>query len=205
MYKTKIAKTVMAVVVGSALVGGSALAAEEGMIDKSRSTADTTGQKIDSSIKKVSGFMDDSSITAKVKAALADDKAIKSTDISVTTESGAVTLNGFVASQEQAEAAVSLAEKVEGVKSVHDKLHTKDKASQSAGNYVDDTAITSKVKATLLTETGISSSSIAVETNDGVVQLSGTVKNQEQSDRSETVAKEVKGVKSVKNDLQVKP
>lgn len=47
--------------------------------------------------------MDDSGITAKAKAALVDDDAIKSTDISVKTQQGVVTLSGFVASQDQAE------------------------------------------------------------------------------------------------------
>ncbi len=42
-----------------------------------------------------------------------------------------------------------------------------------------------------------------VETTDGVVQLSGTVETQEQSDRAESIAKAVDGVKSVKNDLKV--
>ena len=45
--------------------------------------------------------MDDSGITAKAKAALVDDETIKSTDISVETEKGVVTLSGFVASQDQ--------------------------------------------------------------------------------------------------------
>jgi hyperosmotically inducible protein len=46
---------------------------------------------------------------------------------------------------------------------------------------------------------------VKVETTDGVVQLSGAVKDQAQSDRAESVAKTVDGVKSVKNDLKVAP
>ena len=64
MNKTKITKTLMAVMVGSALLSGSALA-DESMSQKTQNAADSAGSKIDSSMKKVDGFMDDSAITAK--------------------------------------------------------------------------------------------------------------------------------------------
>ncbi len=48
------------------------------------------------------------------------------------------------------------------------------------------------------------SRNVKVETTDGVVQLSGEVANQAQSDRAEKIAKAIEGVKSVKNDLKVK-
>ncbi|WP_439213664.1 molecular chaperone OsmY [Duffyella gerundensis] len=203
MNKTKIAKTLMAVLVGSALMSGSALA-EETMTHKAQNTADSAGSKIDSSMKKVDGFMDDSGVTAKAKAALVDDDAIKSTDISVKTHNGVVTLSGFVTSQDQAEKAVALVKKVEGVKSVSDKLHVKDSKSQSVKSYAGDAATTSEIKAKLLADDIIPSRKVKVETNDGVVLLSGTVDNKAQSDRAEGIAKAIEGVKSVKNDLTVK-
>lgn len=203
MNKTKIAKTLMAVLVGSALMSGSALA-EETMTHKAQNTADSTGSKIDSSMKKVDGFMDDSGVTAKAKAALVDDDAIKSTDISVKTHNGVVTLSGFVTSQDQAEKAVALVKKVEGVKSVSDKLHVKDSKNQSVKGYAGDAATTSEIKAKLLADDIIPSRKVKVETNDGVVLLSGTVDNKAQSDRAESIAKAIEGVKSVKNDLTVK-
>lgn len=196
MNKTKIAKTLMALTIGSALLSGSALADD--------SQTQSAGAKVDSSMKKVGGFMDDSGITAKAKAALVDDDAIKSTDISVKTHSGVVTLSGFVTTQEQAEKAVALVKKVEGVKSVSDKLHVKDSKSQGFKGYAGDTATTSEIKAKLLADSSVPSSHIKVETNDGVVQLSGTVETKAQSDRAESIAKAIEGVKSVKNDLSVK-
>lgn len=203
MMNTKIAKTLMAVVVGSVLAGGSAMAAET-MTGKAESTADSAGSKIDSSMKKVGGYMDDSGVTAKVKAALVDDEAIKSTDISVETHSGVVTLNGFVTSQDQAEKAVAVAGKVEGVKSVSDKLHVKDSTKQTMKGYAGDTATTSEIKAKLLADDIVPSRNVKVETTNGVVQLSGKVKTQAQSERAEGIAKAIDGVKSVKNDLVVK-
>lgn len=203
MNKTKIAKTLMAAMIGSALISGSALA-DESLSQKASQTADSTGAKIDSSMKKVDGYMDDSGITAKAKAALVDDDAIKSTDISVKTHQGVVTLSGFVTSQDQAEKAVAVVQKIEGVKSVSDKLHVKDSKSQSMKSYAGDAATTSEIKAKLLADDIVPSRNVKVETTDGVVQLSGQVANQAQSDRAESIAKAIEGVKSVKNDLTVK-
>ncbi|WP_413504679.1 molecular chaperone OsmY [Serratia grimesii] len=204
MKNTKFAQSLMAVVLGSVLVSGSALA-EDTMLNKASSAADSAGAKIDSSMKKVDGYMDDSATTAKVKSALVDDKAITSTDISVKTEKGTVTLSGFVGSQAQAEHAVEVASKVEGVKSVSDKLHVKDESKQSMKAYAGDTATTSELKAKLLADDIVPSRNVKVETTDGVVQLSGEVKTQAQSERAESIAKAIDGVKSVKNDLVVKP
>lgn len=203
MNTTKITKTLMAVLVGSALVSGSAMA-EDTMMNKTQNAADNAGSKIDSSMKSVGGYMDDSGVTAKVKAALVDNDAIKSTDISVKTHSGVVTLSGFVPSQDQAELAVAAAKKVEGVKSVSDKLHVKDSTKASVSGYAGDTATTSEIKAKLLADDIVPSRNVKVETTNGVVQLSGTVKSQAQSERAESITKAIDGVKSVKNDLTVK-
>jgi len=203
MTTTKISKTLLAVVLGSVLASGSAFA-EDTMLNKTESTADTAGQKIDSSVKDVGNFMDDSSITAKVKAALVDHDNIKSTDISVKTDKKVVTLSGFVESQAQAEQAVSVAKGVEGVSSVSDKLHVRNGTDKSVSGYAGDTATTSEIKAKLLADDIVPSRNVKVETTEGVVQLSGTVESNAQSARAESIAKAVDGVKSVKNDLKVK-
>lgn len=202
MTHTKFSKTLLAVVLGSAMLSGSALA--ESAMDKTQPATESAGQKVDSSMSKVGGFMDDSSITAKVKAALVDHDDIKSTDISVKTDKKVVTLSGFVESQAQAEEAVKVAKGVEGVSSVSDKLHVKDSKNQSMQGYAGDTATTSEIKAKLLADDIVPSRMVKVETTDGVVQLSGTVETQAQSDRAESITKAVDGVKSVKNDLKVK-
>lgn len=202
MTSKNMSKTLLAVMLGTALMSGTALA--ESTMDKAQSTADSAGKSIDSSMNKVGGFMDDSSITAKVKAALVDHDSIKSTDISVKTDNKVVTLSGFVESQAQAEQAVSVAKGVEGVASVSDKLHVRDSKNQSMQGYAGDTATTSEIKAKLLADDIVPSRKVKVETTDGVVQLSGTVDSSAQSTRAESIAKAVDGVKSVKNDLKVK-
>lgn len=194
MKKLTIAKTLLAVMLTSAVTTGAAYA-ETSTMDKAQASAESAGNKVGS-------FMDDSTITAKVKAALVDNESIKSTDISVKTDKKVVTLSGFVQSQAQAEAAVAAAKAVEGVASVSDKLHVRDSKESSLKGYAGDTATTSEVKAKLLADNIVPSRNVKVETTDGVVQLSGTVKSQAQSDRAESIAKAVEGVKSVKNDLK---
>jgi len=202
MTSQKMSKTLLAIMLGTAMMSGSALA--ETTMDKTQSAADSAGQKVDSSMNKVGNFMDDSSITAKVKAALVDHDSIKSTDISVKTDDKVVTLSGFVESQAQAEQAVRVAKGVEGVSSVSDKLHVRDSTKEGMQGYAGDTATTSEIKAKLLADDIVPSRKVKVETTDGVVQLSGTVDSQAQSERAESITKAVDGVKSVKNDLKVK-
>ncbi|CRY26358.1 molecular chaperone OsmY [Yersinia enterocolitica] len=204
MTNTKFARSMMAVVLGTALVSGSVFA-EETMLNKADNMVDSTGAKLDSSMKKVDNYMGDSAATAKVKSALLEEKTLKSTDISVETNHGVVTLTGFVTSQAEAETAVDIAKNVEGVKSVSDKLHVKDQKSQSVSEYAGDAATTSSIKAKLLADDIVPSRKIKVETTDGVVQLSGNVENKAQAERAESIAKAVNGVKSVKNDLSIKP
>lgn len=199
MTRLKISKTLLAVMLTSAVATGSAYAENNAQI-----TNESAGQKVDSSMNKVGNFMDDSAITAKVKAALVDHDNIKSTDISVKTDQKVVTLSGFVESQAQAEEAVKVAKGVEGVTSVSDKLHVRDAKEGSVKDYAGDTATTSEIKAKLLADDIVPSRKVKVETTDGVVQLSGTVDSQAQSDRAESIAKAVDGVKSVKNDLKTK-
>lgn len=201
MTGLKISKTLLAVMLTSAVATGSAFA-ENATTDKAQSGVESAGQKVDSSMNKVGNFMDDSTITAKVKAALVDHESIKSTDISVKTDQKVVTLSGFVESQAQAKEAVKVAKGVEGVTLVSDKLHVRDSKSTSVKGYAGDTATTSEVKAKLLADDIVPSRKVKVETTDGVVQLSGTVDSKAQSDRAESIAKAVDGVKSVKNDLK---
>lgn len=201
MTRLKISKTLLAVMLTSAVATGSAYA-ENTTMDKAQSGVESAGQKVDSSMNKVGNFMDDSAITAKVKAALVDHESIKSTDISVKTDQKVVTLSGFVESQAQAEEAVTVAKGVEGVSSVSDKLHVRDSKSDSVKGYAGDAATTSEIKAKLLADDIVPSRKVKVETTDGVVQLSGTVDSQAQIERAESIAKAVDGVKSVKNDLK---
>jgi osmotically-inducible protein OsmY len=76
---------------------------------------------------------------------------------------------------------------------------------ESTGEYVDDSAITLKVKAAILADDSLKSSEINVETFKGTVQLSGFVNSQSDINHAVVVAKNVNGVTAVKNDMQLKP
>jgi len=75
---------------------------------------------------------------------------------------------------------------------------------EGTGEYVDDTVITTKVKAAIFNEPSLKSSEISVETFKGTVQLSGFVKYQADISKAVEVARSVNGVKSVKNDMRLK-
>jgi hyperosmotically inducible protein len=74
----------------------------------------------------------------------------------------------------------------------------------SPGEYVDDSVITTKIKSLLAADDFLKSFQIGVETRKGTVQLSGFVDSQKAVDNAGEIARSVKGVKSVKNDLIVK-
>jgi len=75
---------------------------------------------------------------------------------------------------------------------------------EGAGEYVDDSVITTKVKTMLASDDFLKSFEISVETYKGIVQLSGFVDSQKAVDKAGEIASGVKGVKSVKNNLNVK-
>jgi len=75
---------------------------------------------------------------------------------------------------------------------------------QGTGEYIDDSVITTKVKSAILGESTLKSAEINVETYKGVVQLSGFVSSQADINKAVEVARGVKGVKSVNNDMRLK-
>lgn len=75
---------------------------------------------------------------------------------------------------------------------------------ESAGEYLDDSVITTRVKAAIVREDTLKVSEINVETYKGIVQLSGFVSSRADQSTAEKVAKGVDGVKSVKNDIHIK-
>ncbi|WP_317203063.1 BON domain-containing protein [Janthinobacterium sp.] len=75
---------------------------------------------------------------------------------------------------------------------------------EGTGEYVDDSVLTTKVKASIFNEPTLKSTEINVETFKGTVQLSGFVAQPSDITKAGDIARGVKGVKSVKNDIRVK-
>ena len=75
---------------------------------------------------------------------------------------------------------------------------------ETAGEYADDTSITTRVKADILKDEGLKGNQINVETMQGTVQLSGFVDSAQQAARAAEIARSVKGVRSVRNSIVVR-
>ena len=75
---------------------------------------------------------------------------------------------------------------------------------EGTGEYVDDTVITTKVKAAILNEPTLKVAQINVETFKGVVQLSGFVRSQADINKAVQIARGVGGVTSVRNDMRLR-
>jgi hyperosmotically inducible protein len=75
---------------------------------------------------------------------------------------------------------------------------------ESTGEYIDDAAITTKVKSSLIADKEVSAFPISVETIKGMVHLTGTADTRAEADKAATIARGVAGVKSVDNDIHIK-
>lgn len=79
------------------------------------------------------------------------------------------------------------------------------RGQQSVGAYVDDSSITASVKSKFVEDKDVDAAAISVETLNGTVMLSGFAKNSKEKATAETIAMKVSGVKSVKNEIAVRP
>ena len=79
-----------------------------------------------------------------------------------------------------------------------------DSSAHRAGMAIDDSVITTKAKSALLADTTVKGSQINVETDKGVVSLSGMVDNERQRERAVSIVKGIDGVKSVDNRMTLK-
>jgi osmotically-inducible protein OsmY len=79
------------------------------------------------------------------------------------------------------------------------------RGQESVGAYVDDTAITTAVKARFVENKEVDASSISVETLNGTVMLSGFAKSGAERTTAENLTRKVEGVKSIKNEIAVRP
>ena len=79
------------------------------------------------------------------------------------------------------------------------------RGQESVGAYIDDAAITTSVKARMVEDKNVDAAAIKVQTLNGEVMLSGFAKNSLEKSTAESIAMKVKGVKSVKNEIAVRP
>jgi hyperosmotically inducible protein len=147
--------------------------------------------------------INDSWLTAKTKIALAADGRVKGRQIDVETTQGVVMLRGKVDSDVAKQAAGDITKMLDGVKTVKNDLEV---VAPSKRELVEekDEAITARVKEHFAKDAHLKKADIAVQTNAGVVSLTGEVRDIMTSANASWTAWFVSGVKSVKNDLTVK-
>ena len=147
--------------------------------------------------------INDTWLTAKTKIALAADGRVKGRQIDVETTQGVVMLRGKVDSDVAKHAAGDITKMVDGVKSVKNDLEVVAPSKREAVEDRDED-ITARVKAHFAKDAHLKKADIAVQTNAGVVSLTGEVKDIMTSANASWTAWFVPGVKSVKNDLTVR-
>ena len=186
-------------------------------------------QETKQAARKTGNAMTDSWITMKVHSQFVPEDALEDSDIDVDTKAGVVTLTGTVVSAAGRSRAVAIAKATDGVKTVNDRLRvapatgdddareatTKTGAAaregargtaaagRTAGKGVSDGWLTSKIYAQFIDEDALDDSDIDVDTNRGVVTLTGTAMSKAGVARAEAIAKATEGVKSVNNRLKV--
>lgn len=79
------------------------------------------------------------------------------------------------------------------------------RGQETTGAYIDDTAITTAVKARFVDDLKVDAAAISVETLNGTVMLSGFAKSATEKNTAESIARKVNGVKSVKNEIAIRP
>jgi osmotically-inducible protein OsmY len=154
-------------------------------------------------ISKEKTLANDSWLTAKTKIALAADARVKGRQIEVETTEGRVILRGKVDSDEAKRAAEGITAGLDGVKTVKNELQIVAPSTRDAVQEKDE-AITVRVKEHFAKDAHLKNAAIDVQTNARVVSLTGEVRDIVTSANASWTARQVPGVKSVKNDLTVK-
>ena len=150
--------------------------------------------------KTAGDYVDDSTVQAKVKTALMTEDFAAGAGINIEMHKGIVQLGGWVDSADVRDTAGELAAAVEGVVEVDNQLQVK-QGKTSAGQKLDDSVITGRVKAALTGADFGDAVSINVDTYDGVVLLTGFVHGADAKAQAGELAQGVENVAEVINGI----
>ncbi|MBZ0254244.1 MAG: BON domain-containing protein [Candidatus Methylomirabilis sp.] len=164
----------------------------------------------------------DAWISAKVKTSLLFNADVSGLDTQVETKDGVVMLRGEADTEAQKELTTEYAKDIEGVKEVRNEIRVKapaadegiERAAKRAeaqgeavvakiGDRIDDASVTAQVKMALFTHRSTSALNTEVKTRDGVVTLTGTAKNDAEKALVSKLVKDIHGVSSVSNNMNV--
>jgi osmotically-inducible protein OsmY len=156
----------------------------------------------------------DAWLVAKVKATFLFHRNLSATETEVVVDNGSVTLRGKATSPAQKDLSTEYAKDVEGVKAVKNEMTVAAAAGEPAtktagqkidtmGEAIDDASVTALVKTTLLYHHSTSALNTTVKTQDGMVTLDGKAKNAAEKELASKLVSDVRGVKSVTNNMTV--
>jgi len=149
-------------------------------------------------------------IALKIRSVLLVHANVSAADTTVAVHEGVVTLTGTADNMAQKELTEAYARDIEGVKSVINEIDVREPGTPPAvtgertiGDRIDDTSITAQVKYALLTHHSTSAIKTSVETRDGAVVIHGNASSDAEKDLVTKLARSVKGVTSVTNQMTV--
>ena len=160
----------------------------------------TMTDKAKNATQEAKAGMSDSWLTSKTKIALFSDDRVKGRQIHVETKGGIVYLRGKVDTGDAKAAATEVAKGIEGVKDVKNELQVVAPSARAAVD-ADDKVIYKNVEQKFKQDPQLKNAKIDAKVEAGVVILTGEVKNIDTSARASEVARNVSGVRYVKNDL----
>ena len=149
----------------------------------------------------------DAGVTTAVKTRLAADDTVKAYQIDVDTRDKVVTLSGSVNTTAEKTQAVAVARGTDGVANVVDNITVKAPAEmpRPVDTAAGDAALTAAVKTKLLADPKVSGLKIDVDTKNGMVTLTGTVRSQAEKAEALRLARETENVKNVTDQITVAP
>lgn len=169
---------------GAAVVGGAAYGGYKGATDE----------------RSIGTMVDDSVISTTVKTKMISDEFVKARHIDVDVLNGVVYLIGVVESSSQKRMAADIARGVDGVRRVENQLVV---GKTTAGQVVNDSILTSKIKTELIKDPDIRSNNIDVDTNNNVVTLTGIVQSQKEKANVLNIVQKVAGGREVVDNLGI--
>ena len=159
----------------------------------------------DQLVVKPAAEKSDAWIESKIKSALLFHRSVSASRTTVSVKDGVVTLSGTASSAAQKELTAEYAQDIEGVKAVKNGMKVvPEQPPRTMSETLDDASITAQVKAALLTHRSTSALKTKVVTRNGIVTLAGDAKNQAEKDLVTKITRDINGVKSVVNDMEVK-
>lgn len=169
---------------GAAVVGGAAYGGYKGATDE----------------RTIGSMVDDSVISTTVKSKMIADEFVKARHIDVDVLNGVVFLVGVVESSSQMRMAADIARSVDGVVRVQNQLLV---GKTSAGQVLNDTILTSKIRTELLKDPDIRSTNIDVDTINNVITLTGIVGSQNEKNKVLGIVDRLADNRRIINNLSV--